>query len=339
MRAGVLRVALGTVLLGHGLGNAVLQLRGIDAATPDRVGWLSGGLAVTAIIGFSMAGLAVLGVRPLRALAVPAAAAAGAAGFTATLLPGLHALPDLWPGALLSALLPLATWLWSHRTEPPARPHHWTRVLVDTAGLALLTWVVASAVLWPWHRSWGATPAEWRASLPGDRSPRLAGHEILHAVTIDAPPSAVWRWLVQLGQDRAGFYSYERLERLAGADIHNIREIRPEWQHRRAGDVVYATQAGYLGGLFGVRPGWTVDLVEPNRALVLRYWGAFVLQPTGDGRTRFLIRSTISNPEIPVWAAALNFVSFELPHFIMQRRMMLGIKELAESAAALRSRQ
>ena len=93
----------------------------------------------------------------------------------------------------------------------------------------------------------------------------------------------------------------------------------------------------HLGGLFGERPGWTVDAVEPNRALVLRYWGAFVLEPTPEGGTRFLIRSTSSNREIPVWAAALNFSAFGLPHFIIQRRMMLSIQELVESHAAVRS--
>ena len=81
----------------------------------------------------------------------------------------------------------------------------------------------------------------------------------------------------------------------------------------------------------------SVPAEEPNRALVLRNWGAFVLEPDGYGGTRFLIRSTISSPDIPVWAAALNFTAFELPHFIMQRRMMLGIKALAEQHSTIRS--
>jgi hypothetical protein len=70
--------------------------------------------------------------------------------------------------------------------------------------------------------------------------------------------------------------------------------------------------------------------VEPERALLLEHWGAFVLLPEEGGRTRFLIRSTISHPQIPAWAAALNLAAFQLPHFIMQRRMMLTIKALAE---------
>lgn len=66
--------------------------------------------------------------------------------------------------------------------------------------------------------------------------------------------------------------------------------------------------------------------------LLIGVWraGAFVLLPTEDGRTRLVIRSTFSNPDIPVWAAALEFMAFELPHVVMERRMMLGIKALAE---------
>jgi hypothetical protein len=64
--------------------------------------------------------------------------------------------------------------------------------------------------------------------------------------------------------------------------------------------------------------------------MVLENWGAFVLQPDTDGRTRLLIRTRMGGPGAPVWGAAVAFAAFELPHFIMQRRMMLGIKERAE---------
>ena len=171
-------------------------------------------------------------------------------------------------------------------------------------------------------------------SLPGDHVPRTQAFELLHGVTIDAPPSLVWSWLIQLGQDRAGFYSYDWLERAFGADIHNVTEIHPEWQTRAIGDHLPATQRGYLGGVFGERPGWIVADVQQERALVLENWGAFVLLPDGRGGTRFLIRSTISNARIPAAAAAVNLMAFQLPHFIMQRRMMLTLKALAERSAA-----
>ncbi len=327
------RLGLGIALVLHGLGNAVLPLRGIDATAPGH--WsLAVVMAYTlAIVGFVAAGLAVLGVRPLSGRAFPVAAVAGVAALAAQ----LHAAaPDLWVGVALSLLLPVVTGLWAAFTPPPGAPTRrrlW-RTTGDAVGLAFLVWVAASATLWSWHRTWGARTDEWSMALPGDRTTRAPALELLHGVTIDAPAPAVWAWLVQLGQDRAGFYSYERLERLFGADVHHVRDLRPEWQARRPGDRVPATQANYLGGVFGDRPGWTVDLAELDRALVLRNWGAFVLLPQPDGRTRFLIRSTVSHERIPAWAAAINLSAFELPHFIMQRRMMLNIKALAEQSAA-----
>jgi hypothetical protein len=71
--------------------------------------------------------------------------------------------------------------------------------------------------------------------------------------------------------------------------------------------------------------------------MVLENRGAFVLMPTPDGRTRFLIRSTMSNPQIHVWGAAVNLTAFQLPHFIMQRKMMLTIKALSERANRINS--
>lgn len=91
-----------------------------------------------------------------------------------------------------------------------------------------------------------------------------------------------------------------------------------------------------MGGLFGEHPGWTVNAVTPERTLILDQWGTFALEPAADQRTRFIIRSTMSNRQIPVWASALNLFAFQMPHYIMQRRMMLTIKELAEERYAER---
>jgi hypothetical protein len=335
MRSG-LRAAFGLVLVLHGLGNAVLPMRGVDAVAPGVWAPAFTVLYAVAIVGFVAAGLGVLGIHPLRYLVIPATAIASIGS-----LFGYARLADtdLWPGVVLSLMLPIGAIAWAAYPAPHAveRRSLFRRRAADLAGIAFLAWIIAAAVLWPWTRTWGSEPSDWMMPLPGDRSPRAPAMEILHGVTIEAPPAAVWPWLVQLGQDRAGFYSYERLERLFGVDVRNVRDIRPEWQRRSAGDQVHATQPDYLGGIFGERPGWTVDLVDPDRAMVLRYWGAFVLAPYDQGRTRFLIRSTISNPEIPVLAAAVNLTAFELPHFIMQRRMMLNIKELAEDEPRRRS--
>jgi uncharacterized protein YndB with AHSA1/START domain len=109
-------------------------------------------------------------------------------------------------------------------------------------------------------------------------------------VTIHAPADSVWPWLVQIGQDRAGFYSYDRLERLFGAHIRNAERVHPEWQVRQAGDLVRAVQPDYLGGRFGPDLGWRVAEVVPRRAIVLERWGAFVLTPVNDSTTTLHIR-------------------------------------------------
>jgi hypothetical protein len=330
IRQRLVSVALGLAMLVHGLGHAVLPLRGVDVVAPGVLAPAITVLYVIAMLGFVAAGLGMLGVRPLSRVVVPIALMAGVGGLGAQVW---RADPTLWTGIILSATLPVLATL--HIAYLPVRAPHrraaWRRT-GDALGLLFLAWVTASAALWPWHRGWGTMPHEWEMMLPGDNTPRTPQYEILHAVTIDAPPAAVWPWLVQIGQDRAGFYSYDWLERLFLADVHNVTEIRPEWQQRQAGDRVYATQQGYFGGVLGNRPGWRVEVVEPERAMVLEHWGAFVLAPTSDGRTRFLIRSTMSHERIPVWAAAVNLTAFQLPHFIMQRKMMLTIKALAERA-------
>ena len=123
-----------------------------------------------------------------------------------------------------------------------------------------MVYIGVATALWPWHRTWGTTIAEQFMSLPGDDVIRDPAHELMHGITIDAPPEAVWPWLAQIGQDRAGFYSYDWLERAFLADVHNADEIRPEWQHQAAGEFVRATQPGYLGGLFGRDLGWRITI-------------------------------------------------------------------------------
>jgi hypothetical protein len=169
-------------------------------------------------------------------------------------------------------------------------------------------------------------------ALPGDRTPRTPHLEILHAVTIEAPPSAVWPWLAQLGQDRAGFYSYDWLERAFGANVHNVSEIRPEWQSRVVGEHVYATAAGYMGGLFGERPGWRIEVFGARTRPRADELGRLRAGSAGRGPHAAADSFHVSHERIPAWAAALNFTLFELPYFIMQRRMLLGIKALAEQA-------
>ena len=195
------------------------------------------------------------------------------------------------------------------------------------AGLAIAGAGAVAAYVWgirPWHLRWGATDEEVGEPLVGDE---LAPHPKLkatHAITINAPAADVWPWLVQMGQNRGGFYSYTWLENLVRCHMRNADEIVPEWQELKVGDKIW---------LHPKAPPTEVAAIEPGRAIVLKGWGAFVLQPIDEKTTRLIIRSQGDyNPDLG--NAVLNFllwrVVFEPAHFIMQRKMLLGIKARAE---------
>lgn len=326
---------LGWLVIAHGLSHAVLPLRGSIAPGLLVDDWTPVALYAVGMVGFVAAGIGLLGLRPFDRAVSPLLVLASGLSLVAIVR---FADPTLWFGAACDVAL-LLTGLWRAHGGWPAHPHHgpvWHAVGV-ACGFGLLLFVTAVTVMYPLQRTWGSTRDELRMALPGDRVHREPALEIQHAVTINASPEEVWPWIVQLGQDRAGFYSYDWLERAFGADIHNRFELRPEWQRREAGDFVPATQRGYLRGMLGDQPGWTVSLVQPERAMVLKYWGAFVLLPGENGSTRFIIRTTMSNRDVPVWASTLNLLAFEMPHFIMERRMMLTIKALAEGHPTARA--
>ena len=121
-------------------------------------------------------------------------------------------------------------------------------------------------------------------ALPGDDLAPDARYVTTRAATIDAPVEAVWPWLLQMGQDRAGFYTHNWVERLLRSGIPDTSELRPEWQHLEPGDLVRTNRD--IGG----RPmGWPVEAVDAGRSIVLRSRKmptgsyAFVLRPTDAG--------------------------------------------------------
>ena len=209
----------------------------------------------------------------------------------------------------------------------PEHGSFWRR-MIGAAGSLLLLLAVAAAVwrifLFPWAANWGSTREERTKPLPGDEFGDSSAPQRTSALTIRAPAGEVWKWLVQIGQDRGGFYSYTFLENLVGAGIRNTNEIRPQWQELRAGDAVRLARDDGV-----VQP--KVLAVEPGRSLVLEFWGAFVLEPAPGGSCRLLVRSRGVGK--PLARFILSLVLDPI-HFLMQRRMLLGIKALAEAPTA-----
>jgi hypothetical protein len=153
------------------------------------------------------------------------------------------------------------------------------------------------------------------------------------AITVAASADHVWPWIAQLGQGRGGFYSYDFLENLVGCDMHNADRVVPEWQSIAVGDDVRLHPEVAL----------RVAAVEPGMALVLRggipmgtvappydFTWAFAVRAQADGTTRLVVRERYAYTR---WWSALLVEPVQLISFIMSRRMLLGIRRRAQSAA------
>jgi hypothetical protein len=190
---------------------------------------------------------------------------------------------------------------------------------------------------------WGATEAEVAEVLPGDELLADPTLTTTRAITIDAPAASVWPWLVQMGQDRAGFYSYDWLENLVGLRFHNADTVVPQWQALAIGDQFRSAPESA-----GPDAGFTVVAVDPGRAIVTVVgdpervvplastppmpdggtW-VFVVEALGDDRCRLLVRlrARFGLPAPVEWIADRVL---EPIHFVMERKQLLGIKARAE---------
>ncbi len=111
-----------------------------------------------------------------------------------------------------------------------------------------------------WMNRWGATPADLTRVMAGDALLANPTYSGTTAILIAAPPEYIWPWLVQIGYQRGGLYSYDWLDRLFGyLDRPSATRILPDFQHLAVGDRIP----------LGRGPSWPVAIVEPNRALVL----------------------------------------------------------------------
>ena len=195
---------------------------------------------------------------------------------------------------------------------------------IAAGGLVLYRRLLREPVL-----TWGATPDEAERALPGDELLEQADIVSTRAIAIDAPAAAVWPWLVQMGPGRAGAYSYDWIENLLGLDMHSADTIVPELQHLEVGEV--------LPGTRGDGTGMRVERLEPEHVLATRsedgrwVW-SFVLAEE-DGVTRLVSRNRISTGALSQ-GGRLGMAVMEPGSLVMERKMLLGIKQRAERLAA-----
>jgi hypothetical protein len=199
-----------------------------------------------------------------------------------------------------------------------------TLVVIFT--LSLLYWFPIRR----WMNRWGATPSDLTRVMAGDALLAKPTYSGTMAIIVKARPEEVWPWLVQIGYQRGGLYSYDWLDRLFGfLDRPSATSILPEFQHLEVGERIP----------LGRGPSWPVAAVENNRALVLdmRNLGGFdwvwqfALYPVDENRTRLVSRSRVCTKT--VWAR-LGTYAIEPAGFLMTRRMLLGLKQRAETLRA-----
>jgi hypothetical protein len=218
------------------------------------------------------------------------------------------------------------------------------------AALAIVVCIVFSAVLRFWYNRWGASTDEVLRLLPGDervRRPRLG---YTRAITIRTHPAQIWPWLVQMGQERGGLYSYEPLENIIGCHMKNADVIVPEWQHLHIDDTLRLGPKGYpLFKIVAVEPGKSVvfaaaDLVteqiteisHPMPEEYVNYSWGFYLKPLDDSKTRLIVRARLDYQPRQFINWLLWRVFMEPINFVMERKTLLGIRTRAEGTLVKR---
>ena len=187
--------------------------------------------------------------------------------------------------------------------------------------------------------TWGTTEPERTMPLPGDELIPDPEDIQTMAVTVSARPDQVWPWIVQMGVDRAGLYSYTAVENgLLHLGVTNADRIHPEWQDLQVGDIIAFTPEGYPGGRRGPR---VVELEEGRHLVLDSSPGAppgkvtgtwqFVLHDAGAAGTRLLLR-TRTGPGRPAGLRVTDFL-LRPGYLVMDRAMLLGIKKRVETEA------
>ena len=194
-----------------------------------------------------------------------------------------------------------------------------------------LTFLLSPAAAVYWWRlrrtilTWGATEEEARSRLPGDDLLEDADGVATRAIEIEAPASAVWPWLVQMGPSpRGGAYTYDWIENLLGLNMHSADRVLPEFQRPEVGDSID----------YGANR-MRVELIDPGRAFAWRSgdgnWVWSFILGEKDGVTRLISRNRF---RLPTLVARVGMLLMEPASLVMERRMLLGIKERAERLAA-----
>ncbi len=215
------------------------------------------------------------------------------------------------------------------------------RTVYIIAGFFVLAGVVYHLGLRDWCLRWGTTNAEAYGVLPGDDLFPAYKSQATHAITIHTAPEKIWPWLMQIGQDRSGFYSYTLLENAFGCDMPKVEHLVPEWKERVPGETVWFCNPKRFDGQGKMIPaivesGYAFAMVtakdwnnlKAGRLAQESIW-SFTLEPAGPGQTRLIAR--VRGGTAPTLGSrAMGRLFWEPAHFVMEQKMLRTIRDLAE---------
>ena len=216
-----------------------------------------------------------------------------------------------------------------------------SKLTVFLEGLEGIALIIICTVLWRILRyllqNLGAKQEERDKEWPGDALLDRADRTFTRAIDIAAAPENIWPWIVQIGREKAGFYSYELLENLAGFRVTNREAILPEFQTLREGEFIAFHPNGQ---------GVYADTVEPNEYLILRNWKdeseieekrplskdtwSLYIVKGGEHKSRLVVRSCKETLRPDFLHVIVTLLFTDPVDFVMEYKMMRTIKRLAE---------
>lgn len=224
----------------------------------------------------------------------------------------------------------------SARAHPRMRrsPRSRAGMLLDTL-TAVPLWI-ASPFVRPWHMRWGATTEEVAADMLGDEMVKAAWFNATRAITIGAPPAAVWPWIIQLGYRRGGFYTYDLLD---NAGEPSAERVLDKYQGLAVGDAI-----PMFHKMHGLAIEYVTASMDPPTSMLWVHrphpdedpdstW-SWRLVPLSGGRTRLVTRMKQDYRWRTPLLAVSNLWLMEFGDFAMERKMLRGIRVRAESAAS-----
>lgn len=212
----------------------------------------------------------------------------------------------------------------------------WRDVVAGVGGAALMAAALATPFLRGRRGTWGLDdPVEAERAYPGDELVPEPRWGYTHAIEVDAPVEAVWPWVEQVGADRAGFYSYQWLENLAGAQVRNAETVHPEWTAAEGTEVLVHPRVVPLR-IVEVAPGRSfVAYVDDEKAREQgQPWARaswyLAVEPIDAHHTRFLSRYRTDFSADLRTRLEFGPLLGEPVSFVMDRQMLRGVKKRAE---------